>query len=91
VTLREFVAEQVGDRKVTAVSGGKVTSRMPKRVHTLRGIQHHHGYYGYVLVTFEGARQPETMRCCFHLKSGAARTHAEAMSKAFARHIQKES
>lgn len=90
MTLKEFVAEQVGDRTVVAVSSG-VTSRMPKKVHTMRGIQHHHGYYGSVYVTFEGVRRPETFRCCFHLKPGAARKHAESMAKAFARHIPKES
>lgn len=90
MTLKEFVERAVGDRKVVSVSSGSVTSRTSKKVHTMRGVQHHSGYYGYVLVTFEGVRRPETVKCCFHKKPKAAREHAESMSRAFARLIPRD-
>lgn len=88
-TMTEFVAKIADGRTVTAVSDGKVTSRAPKRVHTMRGVQNHWGYYGFVYVTYDGARRPEPVRCCFHTKPGAARKHAESLSRAFTRLMRK--
>ncbi len=85
----EYAAALADGRTVARVSSGMVTSRRRKRVQTMRGVQHHSGYFGYVLVTFDGARRPETFRCCFHQKPKAAREHAAVLSRAFARLIER--
>lgn len=91
MSVAEFVAQQVGDRAVKAVSGGQIKIKT-KRVHTMRGVQNHRGYQGYVYVKFEGERRPETFYCCaFHQKPKAAREHAATLSRAFQRQITQES
>lgn len=90
MTHKEFVEQAVAGRKVSHVSGGRISSTVNK-VHTLRGVQHHRGYTGFVYVKFEGERRPETYTCCFHQKARAARLHAEQMSRAFKRMMEDRS
>jgi hypothetical protein len=88
-SINEWAIEQIAGRTVKAVGTGQVSGAI-KRVDTLKGIQRHRGYRGYVYVTFEGERHPETFRTGFHQKAKAARAHAEQIARAFQRQMAKQ-
>lgn len=84
MNINEWAAEQAAGRKITGVSNGSISAAV-KRVETMRGVQRHRGFKGYVYVAFAGERKPEMFRTGFHQKAKTARAAAEQIARAFRR------
>lgn len=88
-SINEWATAQIAGRTVKAVGKGNIVPKV-KRVHTLKGVQHHRGYQGYVYVSFVDGKWPERYTTSFHQKPKAARAHAEQIARAFRRQMAKQ-